>query len=165
MSWENASAWASQLNIGGITGWRLPRVGLSACYSGSSYAQQQCGYNSDPTLSEMSHMYFVTLGNNSNYQVAMNSRGAGPINSGPFKQVNNTWGSATNDGVNGEKGAWAFYFAAGYQNDEYTFNPHNAWAVHDGDVGSVPEPQTCALMALGMLAIGVALRQQKQAAL
>jgi PEP-CTERM motif len=61
------------------------------------------------------------------------------------------------------KGAWVFNFNSGYQNADYTFNPHNAWAIHDGDVGSVPEPQTYALMGLGLLAVGAALRQRKQA--
>jgi hypothetical protein len=160
MAWEDASAWARQLNIGGVTGWRLPQAKLSSCYTGGSYLQMQCGYYSDPTASEMSHMFFVTLGNKSN---TTGEPSVLPINSGPFKNVNDTWGSAFNDYVTGVKGAWVFDYGSGYQNAAYTFNPHNAWALHDGDVGSVPEPQTCALMALGLLAIAVALRQQKQA--
>lgn len=159
MAKETATAWASQLDIGGVTGWRLPQAKVSSCYTGGSYLQAQCGYFSDPTASEMSHMFFVTLGNKSN---TTSEPSALPINTGPFKNVNDTWGSNFSDWVTGVKGAWVFNYSSGYQNADYTFNPHNAWAVHDGDVGSVPEPQTYALMALGLLAIGVALRQQKQ---
>jgi PEP-CTERM motif len=160
MSWEDASAWASQLDVGGVTGWRLPQVQFSSCYTGGSYLQQQCGYYADPSASEMAHMFFVTLGNKSN---ATSTPSALAINTGPFANVKDSWGSSFNDWVSGVKGAWVFNFNSGYQNADYTFNPHNAWAIHDGDVGSVPEPQTYALMGLGLLAVGAALRQRKQA--
>ncbi len=158
MTWEAATAWVKQLNVGGVTGWRLPEVKLSACYTGGSYAQQQCGYFSDPSASEMAHMFFVTLGNKSN---PLEPGGVAPTNTGPFKNVDSSWGSPFNDQVTGVKGAWVFFYGSGYQNADYVFKNYHAWAVHAGDVGAVPEPHTYALMGLGMLAMGAAGRRRQ----
>jgi len=157
MSWTDASAWAASLNLGGVTGWRLPSAKYATC-SGNGYLQSQCGYFSDPASSEMSHMYFVTLGNarqTSTINLDAN-------NTGPFANVKDSWGSYYFDSVTGVKGAWTFNFTNGNQEPDYTYREHQAWAVHAGDVGAVPEPQTWATMLLGLLGMTVVARRRSQ---
>lgn len=49
MSWLDAKAWSASLNIGGITGWRLPTADISCS-----------GYNC--STSEMGHLFYDELG-------------------------------------------------------------------------------------------------------
>lgn len=62
---------------------------------------------------------------------------------------------------------WTFFFANGHQGWGLdTFHYGFAWAVHDGDVGAslVPEPETYAMMSIGLLALFgfIRLRQQSE---
>ena len=65
MNWNAANTWASGLNVGGFTGWRLPSMvdtGASGC-DYSNAGGTDCGYNVQTATSEMAHLYYVTLGN------------------------------------------------------------------------------------------------------
>ncbi|MEY4764744.1 MAG: hypothetical protein RI907_1417 [Pseudomonadota bacterium] len=157
MTWEQAREWTASLNLGGVTGWRLPNMQLRMC-SGNGFAIAQCGYYADPSASEAAHMQFTTLG-----RPHINSTGtASMAQTGPFINIGETWGSMFDDYVTGVKGAWIFNFDSGYQGSSYTFNPHAAWAVHDGDVtAAVPEPQAAALMALGLIGLTAAARRRQ----
>lgn len=65
MTWANANAWAASLNFNGITGWRLPNtvdVGSNGCTYTNYYQGVDCGFHIS-VHSEMSHMFYVTLGN------------------------------------------------------------------------------------------------------
>ncbi len=157
MSWSAATDWAAGLNIGGVTGWRLPTAKFDTC-SGNGFLQSQCGYFSDPASSEMSHLYFVTLGN----ARQLSASNPTDLNSGPFANIKDSWGSYFSDRVTGVKGAWVFHFNNGNQDADYAFNEHQAWAVRTGDVAAVPEPQTWASMLLGLLAMAAVVRRRAQ---
>lgn len=71
MNWASARAWAAQLNVYGVTGWRLPTMldtGAPGCdfsYSGTDcgFGVQDISADSQTVYSELAHLYFVTLGN------------------------------------------------------------------------------------------------------
>ena len=66
---DTARAWAGNLAVGGVTGWRLPTMidtGLPGC--DYAYVGTDCGYNvqtreGSTVYSELAHQWYVTLGN------------------------------------------------------------------------------------------------------
>jgi hypothetical protein len=141
-TWAAAKTWAAGLDLFGVTGWRLPRF-----------------LGSGPGPSEVSHMHCVTLGNKTSGGC---NPGAPPwnfVNSGPFQNLSNNW--VWLDEEDASSGppphAWAFAGDAvsAYHDSEVTTADFSAWAVRDGDVPlpAIPEPQTWALMALGLSAL------------
>jgi PEP-CTERM motif len=154
MGWDAAKSWAANLNINGVTGWRLPNmvdtgkpVMCLFVYSGTN-----CGYNVSTSTSELAHLYFVTLGNKSSYSPSGNFQpGFGLLNAGPFKNVlqnGRYWFGVESAQVT--DGAWSFDGGYGFQGDDYKGDGLYAWPVRPGDVAAVPEPSACALMLLGL---------------
>ncbi|MBC7942190.1 MAG: hypothetical protein H7Z19_20955 [Chitinophagaceae bacterium] len=65
IGFEDALDWAANLNVAGLGGWRLPGMtdtGAPGCVSGLDHGTD-CGFNSDTSISELAHMFYVTLGN------------------------------------------------------------------------------------------------------
>lgn len=157
LSWSQAKAWAAGLNLGGVVGWRLPLVtpgGDGSCQFASSGTD--CGYNVNSANSELAHMFYVTLGNLSTVAPGGGGQpGGGLTNSGPFSAVfEGDYWSGTPYGPDPSEQAWFFNTGAGLQmNASKTFTLA-AWAVHNGDVALVPEPESWALMLLGLLVMG-----------
>ncbi len=156
MTWATATAWAAGLNIGGVTGWRLPTtvdVGNDGVTYTSEYQGVDAGYNIT-TLSEMSRMFYVTLGDKAYY----NTAGSGPqpgwglTNAGPFSNVevvdNAEYWSGTGYAPNAGY-AWTFKFNTGLQNNHLKDALGPAWAVHSGDVGVSVVPVPAAVWLLG----------------
>ncbi len=158
MSWANANAWVASFNSygNGITGWRLPTtidVGGNGCTYTNWYQGTDCGYNIT-TLSEMSHMFYVTLGNKAIYSTTGAYQPAeGLTNSGPFSniQVDTVYWSATEYVPHNE--AWMFGFNSGDQETEFKTLDFYAWAVHSGDIGvsTVPVPPAIWLFGSGLV--------------
>lgn len=157
--WDAAKAWAANLNINGITGWRLPDVkpvnGVSFNYNSSLDGSTDLGFNITSTQSELAHLYYVTLGNKAYYSPNGNEQpGGGLTNKGPFSNLYSSY-----DFWSGVEfapwtyGAWAFITNTG--NQVYDGKAHGlyAWAVHPGDVAAVPEPQTYAMALVGLVAL------------
>jgi hypothetical protein len=131
-----------------------------------------CGYNvqtksGSTVYGELAHMYFVTLGNksflapNGDFQADHSLQ-----NVGPFKNLDNGgWWYGTPSVVDPTFEAWSFSGIEGYQGLAYQSSNGQAWAVHNGDVGtptSVPEPATM-LMGLAGLSVAVALLRKTTA--
>jgi hypothetical protein len=148
MSWANAISWADTLVFHDIVrninynDWRLPiSVGV-----GGLCAQYNC------KNSEMGHLFFVDLGNKAIYDEHGNYQpDYGLTNTGPFVnlQPSEYWSST----LQNSSEAYSFYMSAGYQ----VANGTNYWgigsyamAVRDGDVSMVPEPESIALVLLGL---------------
>lgn len=161
MTWPVANAWAAGLDPynSGITGWRLPTVtdkdGIGCQYS---YSGTDCGYNVDTTTSEMSYMFYVTLGNtayrNSSGVVnTLNDRGLSNTALFSNLQAAKYWSSTSNVGY--YNSAWTFDFSSGSQYHDVKNFPYYAWVVHSGDVGApvVPVPAAALLFLFGLIGL------------
>lgn len=160
MTWSAAMDWAQNLNyldtVRNVTysDWRLPNIWYPEFPSGNPSWFGHCfGYNC--TNSEMGILYYLELG-----------RPAMPVNTLPnpelFKNVLNTayWTSTSYWPTDGR--SWIFNMGDGGQVALTQEQYHYAWAVRDGDVASVPEPETYAMLLAGIALIGVALRRNNR---
>jgi hypothetical protein len=185
MTWANANAWAAALDVNGITGWRLP---TNTPINGTNYqtndttnATSDVGYAdadgwvdvSGNPVSEMGHMFYVTLGNlgacapddgdgdPATCYVGFPD-GWGLSNTGPFSNVQSSvifWsGSELNS-----SSAWLFNFSLGNQDRSGKGDVLSAWAVHDGDVGAsvVPVPAAAWLFGSGLLGLLAMARKRR----
>ncbi len=166
MNWANANTWANNLNVNGVTGWRLPDVkpvnginftSLDATdfWTGARDASLNISApgsaHPGTTASEMAHLYYNTLGNLSSRDTAGNDQaGAGLTNTGPFDNLQPSlyWSRVESDNNNI---AWSFVFDNGFQGERNAFAILYALAVHPGDVAAVPVPATVWLVSTGLL--------------
>lgn len=171
MPWANAMAWATSLDFDGdglSDGWRLPNsvdVGNDGCsYNTSVFDGVDCGYNLT-AHSEMSHMYYVTLGNKAHYDLSGNPQfPSGLTNTGPFSNLQPFYyWSATEypDALF----AWNFDFDWGGTEPTSKLFSTFAWAVYDGDVAvsAVPVPAAVWLFSGGLLGLIGLARHTKTA--
>ena len=99
--------------------------------------------------SELGHLWYIELGN-----IA-----PGPMtNTGKFVNLTGGWYGTPAGSF------YAYYFDAytGRQIVTLADSGSYAMAVHPGDVGAVPEPETCALMLGGLVALALARRQRQR---
>lgn len=173
--WGEAREWVRDLNVFGLTGWRLPNVvndpmatavGFRSCPSGSYDGADHglCGYNSDTSQSEMSHMFYVTLGNKAPMDAGgLPQVGSGLTNTGPFQNLLPAiyWTGTRNDPGDF---VWTFAMASGAQGvtDPYGGFRTGVWAVRDGDIGAVPEPESLALTLSGGMLVGWLLHRRRR---
>lgn len=164
MGWDAARTWAAQLSVGAYSDWRLPNmvdVGNDGCSSltQSGGVNTDCGYNVDTSLSEMAHMFYVTLGNKGYYAPVTGlggQSGWGLSNAGPFVNVQSSYYWLGLEYMSNVDGAWGFGSGNGYQDGDDKYHAFYAWAVRSGDVSvvtAVPEPSVCVLLlsCLGLL--------------
>jgi hypothetical protein len=167
MDWYTASSWAAGLNINGVTDWRLPDtvdVGNDGCTTGGNqYQGIDCGYNIT-THSEMSTMYYETLGNLAYCDTTRScaQTGYGLTNTGPFSNLQSSYYRSATEYTSLTTGAWDFSFSGGLQSTSSKAANTYTWAVHDGDVGTavVPIPPALWLFGSGLLGLlGMARRK------
>lgn len=161
MTWVDASAWADGLNPygSGIMDWWLPWTS-SDSETGCRNSGINCGYNVDPYTSALAHLFWVTLGNESNdpfcnedFQIFC---GSGLTNTGPFDNVRSGlyWSSEEYIESPFER-VWGFTFGDGFQSSFDKSGSGYSWAVHSGDVGAslVPVPAAGWLFGSGLLGL------------
>ncbi len=157
VTWASAKAWAENLVVGGVSGWRLPRTapvnGIAFDLGFSNNGSTDLGGATssgwvDPSgnpVSELGHNYYVNLGNL--YFCTPNGGGSatscneqpgwGLVNTPPFSDIQSDayWFETEVPGRPND--AWIFGFANGPQNPNTKTFDLAAWAVHDGDVGAI----------------------------
>lgn len=161
MTLNAALSWAAWLNVGGVTGWRLPGlVDLGTPGCNGSYGGTDCGYNVDTAGSEMAHMFHDVLGNLSQYdsdgQLRPGTSGVdyGLVNSGPFVNLkNDAYWLGTPYATPVTPTGWSFFTIYGRQVPFAHSAEMYAWAVHTGDVAPVSEPATALMLAGGLAAL------------
>lgn len=142
MFWEDAMAWVALFDVGGITGWRLPSTD-PVCLG------DNCN------TSEMGHLFYNELGGKAQSSILT----SGDPDLVLFSNINTQsssyyWSSTRTDFQN--QYAIAFSFEIGHQGVSLPHfgNQYFMWPVHDGDVATlIPEPQTYAMLLVGLLAI------------
>ncbi|HZE92339.1 MAG TPA: PEP-CTERM sorting domain-containing protein [Rhizobacter sp.] len=155
-----AIGWASGLDVYGVTGWRLAGSNFSDAHAACpTIGLAGCRYVPSAAVDEFAHLYYVTLGNSTHDTGMLASN-----NTGSFLNVmgQNYDYNTMPDGFSS-----AFSFATGRSLLDGQQLPQFAWAVHDGDISGtvspVPEPQTYALMLLGLVMVGTVVRKTRAA--
>lgn len=183
MTWEDASAWAANVTVLGLSGWRLPNVlpihGQSYDYRGAYDGSSDLGYGIRSPRNEMSYMFYENLGLLSYYdEQGQEQSGFGrpqgvsalALNQVPGAFIRNLgpvhgeyWAAQA---FEPEPGAhWVFDFEDDGQfalgpNDGPRWDGSYAWLVRDGDVGAVPEPSTFWLF--GLAGLGLVLKKKSR---
>lgn len=151
MYWEDANAWAANLNIESVTGWRLADTDAS------------CGFSSYCTGSEMSNLFFNVLGGNVLDTQPKSVTTTFNANYDLFSNVQLYYWTAT-EGANTDY-AWVFSFDQGFQGtvNKYSVgvNANHAWAVYSGDVSAVPVPPAVWLFGSGLIGLICFTRRKK----
>ncbi len=170
MTYDEGMALIKETAINGISGWRAPELvdlGAPGCASVTSWGGTDCGYNVDPSSSEIVHLFAVTLGNRSVINPDGTRRAAGDfgwVNSGPFKNIQKLgYGLGTPYAADPTQ-VWAFNPSSGIQLALSKTSGGFGWAGHDGDLGlltAVPETRPAELMLLGVLGLAAVARRQK----
>lgn len=153
MTWSDAVSWAANLNIAGHDDWRLPRMtdlGLNGC----SNPFLGCGYNNHSTNSELSHLFYETLGNVGLFDEAgaIAPAGYGTLNTGSINDLQPVSYWFETPYAQDESSAWFFNLGYGFQGVTSKSNLNFYMVVMDGDLTSpVPEPESYAMFASGLL--------------
>lgn len=161
---SNESTFIASLDVYGVTGWRLPKVfddsyAPSSC--GSSIGPgRHCTFQADPARSEFASLFFNTLGNT----VGSWS------NTGNFLNVENNaayyFGGFYTGPLDGQYSS-VMSFNGGRQTISVESYSLYGWAVRDGDIAlasPAPEPETYAMMLLGLAGIGAWAKRKKRQA-
>ncbi len=164
MTWDAANTWANNLDVNGVTGWRLPTmVDTGAPDCDVSRGGTDCGYNvqtgsaATTVYSEMASLFYDTLGNLGYYDTSSNAGSqpySGLANTGPFSNLQpNIYWSGLEYANYTSYDAWYFNFKLGYQTDDKKSYSYYALAVHPGDVSAVPVPAAVWLFGSGLMGL------------
>jgi len=156
MSWAESIDWVKDLDIAGVSGWRLSEtIDINNDGCNFSYDGTDCGYNVDTTTGELANLYYNVLGNLSFFDTSGRGfqSGYGLTNTGPFINVLEfSYWTATETGTF-NRAAWSFNMSGGHQNTGSKLGSGWTWAVHDGDVSAVPVPAAAWLFFSGLICL------------
>jgi len=151
VTWQEASAWASGLTVGGVSGWRLPSA-LNLDGSGPCFGWYCVG-------SEMGHLYYTELG-----LTAGKVFGFPISNEYPFHNILSTefW-TGTEFAFPGS-GFYYNFTAYGFTGGYGMGTLFSALAVHEGNIAiaPIPEPETYAMLLAGLGLIGFMTLRKNQ---
>jgi len=156
-TWAAANAWIDTLNTSNYAGhndWRLPTIITSCGYGGSVY---------DCNGGELSHLFVNDLGNKARESVRNHTDDTAEqiANFALFSNVvpGGYWSGTEYPGNRGT--AWYFMAGVGGVNYDAETNTLYAVAVRTADVAAaVPEPQTYAMLLMGLGAVLLAAKRR-----
>ena len=143
LTWAAAQAWVAGLSVAGSSGWRLPSLD-SACNGNG------LGYGCSNAAGELGHQFHGNLGGQAGQPIS----GTHNSNFNLFSGVADVGYWSGTAYASDPDQAGVLLFAEGYQDYAFkAFGEHAAWAVHDGDVLAVPEPNAACLLLAGLLGL------------
>lgn len=170
MNWSDAKSWVASLTyfdpVRNVVwdDWRLPTTlqpdpTCEAQSNGVSYSYGCSG-------SELGHLFYVDLGGVAGQPIT----NVHNENFGLFTNWQKYWGSgesnfywtSTEAPSNAGNNVWGFTMVYGYVAAVNVLEEQHVWAVRDGDVAAVPEPETYVMMLAGLLFIGLAKRHHNK---
>ena len=160
MTWDPATAWASNLVYGGFSDWRSPTLNplAASCTGGFGVG---FGYNC--TGGELSRLFVADLGYNNDGSglITSDNTALQIANLALFGNVQSDFYWSGTEDAPVPDDAWFFRTDLGSQTIRDKRNAFYAVAVRPGDVAaSVPEPQTLALVLLALGATMVVRRRR-----
>lgn len=181
MDWETGFEWINALNSSNYLGyntWRMPTVdpvnGVNFEYAISYDGSTDRGFNNTTTSNELSHLYYVSLGNGG-YCTSNNATGSSPDNcevaaygtwglqnTGVFDdmQISRYWTDTEHD-LNDFR-AFDMDFTFGQVGTGAKSGGKHVWAVLDGAPTEVPLPAASWLFITGLIGlISVSRRHRK----
>ena len=175
MSWDDAMTWVENLTYGGYDDWRLPRITTYPIVFSGGIGLDVGSFTITGAIDNVPLLpipgfnigYFVTSEIWSAQPLALCLPFPAPPGGNVICQfITSPFANITSEpfwyGIEDGDSAWAsgssvfsLYPAALYPKSE----SFQAWAVRDGDVAGVPEPQSLALIILGLACMGYAMRK------
>jgi hypothetical protein len=180
-TWQSVIGEITIMNVGGITGWRLPNAGFingvsfNSAWSVNGTTDVGLNISAPGSLyggsiaNEMAHLYYNTLGNLSQCDPVLSGsttcslQSPGAFNTGLFSTLlRGEYWSATSPGTNLVVTFDTIFWGEGVLRSR--FDRHYALAVHSGDVGVavVPVPETHAMVLVGLAFLGVLAKYRKR---
>ncbi len=154
MNWDDAVAWSENLTFGGYDDWRLPQLVINSTEFGFSFIISEILLGPASTIT--AGICFQPIVPNSTIQGDACVPGNSPftnIGSAPFwygiEDGNASWA--------GDVGGFLYPIALYPKSESF-----QAWAVRDGDVAVIPEPQSLMLIALGLACMAGVLHKTTQ---
>jgi hypothetical protein len=135
LDWVDATAWATNLVLGGFDDWRLASGNTVQCNAVPELACRS---------SELGYMFYHDLGGTFPSDKTGTQTALGGEQLTGIQQV--YWGGPDSASVVQS----VFAFDAGVPFEAAKTNQLSAWAVRDGDVGAVPEPSSLLLIGIGV---------------
>jgi len=161
MTWSQAMTWASNLSYGGYTDWRLPTTAQPdpTCSNQFNWTGGvvSSGYNC--TGSEMGHLFYTELGVTAGSSIFSST----DLDLALFTNVQSTSYWSSTEYARDTNSAWIFAVYNGSQGAlNKGFNYYYAWAVHSGDIATVPVPAAAWLFGSGLFGlVGIARRKAR----
>lgn len=135
MNWENAVNWVNQLDIDGVTGWRLPSSLQPD--PNCQYTSYQGSFGNNCTGSELGNLFYNVLGGAAN-------KGITAVHNANFSlfdhMIDGFFWTSSITGQNNDY-AWGLTLSGGYQSMAGRLSEQNVWAVRDGDIAELPTSQ------------------------